>query len=128
MDLQRADARCQIYDAFETADITRFLHPFHERMCTKAQIEVEFRRPVLDQQIFVAGLSIHHLHLPGIFRNAMQDRIIRFAASPGQCGNDSRHPKMPDGCVLQLFQRKRLLCRHPVKTHAITRFELPHFP
>jgi hypothetical protein len=109
MDLQRTDTRRQIHDPLQAARIDGSLHPFHQRMCAKSQIEIEHRRAILNQQILVARLTIHYLHLPRAFRNAMQDGIAHYA-----CLGPSRHDfwwlEIPDHHVLQLFQRQCLFC------------------
>ena len=74
MDLQRADARRQVQDTVEWPGARRCLQRLHQRVCAKAQIEVELQRPILDQQILVARLPIYHLYLSRAFRNKVQDR------------------------------------------------------
>jgi hypothetical protein len=54
--LQRADTGRQ----FDDAGRFRLLEPRHQRMHPQPQLEIEDRRPVFDQQIFVAGPPIDH--------------------------------------------------------------------
>ena len=57
MHLQRTDAGCEIDD---TGDVL-FLHPAHQRVHAKAQVQVQHQRSVFDQQVAVAALPIDHL-------------------------------------------------------------------
>ena len=49
----------------------------HERMHAEAEIEIEGERPVFDQQVLVAVLSINDLHLRRGRRDAVQHRTVR---------------------------------------------------
>src|SRR5690242_15703534 len=75
VDLQGANAGRQIEDTLQPADIDSALQIFHQRVGAKTQIEIEFERSVLDEQILVARLPVHDLHLSGSSRNGMKDRL-----------------------------------------------------
>src|SRR5688500_20143509 len=84
MNLQGADAWRQIQDTFHlpcshcalcSGSLPRlFPKPIHERVGPETQIEIEFKRSVLDQQVFVACLPVHHLNLAVALRNEVEDR------------------------------------------------------
>jgi len=129
MYLQRANARCHVENSGQIAFFNTVLQPGHQGMCAKMQCDIEYRFAILDQQIFIPGLSVNHLYLPVICRNPMQYRITRLNQGSRNIGwYASEGIQLLDHLVLLLFQLQRLFRCERVKTHAITRFELTGFP
>ncbi len=73
--LQRTDARRQVDDAGVGLRIAPGLQRLHQHMRAHAQGQVQLQRPVLDQQVGVAGLAIDHLRLFAARRPSRDDRI-----------------------------------------------------
>jgi hypothetical protein len=115
MDLQRPDAGRQIQDAFQAAVIESSLNPLHEGVGTEAQVEIEFRRAIFNQQVLVTRLAIHYLYLLGSLRDSVEDGCRCCRRCCGRCfsfdfqRNGFRRPEVFYGCILQFFECKRLV-------------------